>query len=147
MEIKEFEKALDKLQNFYGKEFNDTQIEEMYKYFQKYNKERFYLIISKIFQKNKYMPSLAELIEVDKEIPSNRIISSNQQKGNCKICNNNGFVLFYKLINGCKYQFLAYCECKAGENWRYDGRNVTDPRGKSNYYIPSYQSILKGLKE
>ena len=39
MEIKEFEKAIDKIQNFYGKEYNETQIEEMYKYFQKYNKK------------------------------------------------------------------------------------------------------------
>lgn len=59
----EFAKQMKILTLSYGKEFNEDTITVWYEYFKNINKETLESTIKKIVLKNKYMPSVAELIE------------------------------------------------------------------------------------
>lgn len=58
----------------------------------------------------------------------------------CKICNDNGCVLFYKLVNGYPYEYIAYCECQKGVPYRYKN-------SKNGYDIPCVKQIELVQKE
>ncbi len=145
MEIEKFNEIIEEIQKYFSKEYNEIQKQEIFKYFSKYSEKRFVYIVSKIYQNNKFLPILADLIAIDKEIPY-RAIEKNEIKKTdnkiCPICQNNGFVLYKKRANGLEYEHIAYCECPAGLNYMYDGTKMKDPRNRSNYIVPSYKEIM-----
>ena len=145
MVFTEFIENVEKMQRFYEKEYNEMQKQEMFRYFSKYNDKRFKYIISKVYQKNKFLPSLAELIEIDQNIPYTEIQKQElklEKKENCKICKNNGFIAYTKEIEGTKYQYIASCNCSNSINFQYDGMKCKDLRNRSAFYIPKYSDIL-----
>ena len=148
MTIDEFYLELQRLENFYGKNYNDTQKEEIFKYFNNTSLARFKFILSKAYQKYKFLPALSELIELHKEEPffvKKENIKKNKEI--CKVCQNKGFLL-YKQKNektGIEYEYLAHCICQNGLKYTFDGYKVKDSRCKSNYYIPSVKEILNEL--
>ena len=56
-----------------------------------------------------------------------------------------GFIIYQKIIkNGDKeylYDFVARCDCKNGDKYKYNGTLVNDSRLRSKYYIPSATQI------
>lgn len=147
MVFTEFIENVEKMQKFYGKEYNEIQKQEMFKYFSKYTEKRFKYIISKVYQKSKFLPTLAELVEMDKSIPYAEIEKEEKKsklgnKEKCPVCKNDGFIVYTKEIEGFKYQYIAYCECVNGIDFRFDGNKCKDPRNRSNFYIPRYKDIL-----
>ena len=148
MDFEEFKKILDKIQRYYGKEYNDVQINEIYKYFGKMSLARFNYIVSKLYQKNKYLPILADFVEVHKENPYTDFNKNKEKKKNeCKICNGLGFVLYKKYIAemDMTYECVAYCECST--EYQFDGAKCKNDKNKSKYYIKSYKEVFGGLNE
>ena len=143
MDFDEFKKILDKIQRYYGKEYNEVQINEIYKYFGKMSIARFNYIVSKLYQKNKYLPILADFVEVHKENPYSEFKKKTETKKNeCKVCGGNGFVLYKKYVADMdkSYEFVAYCECST--EYQFDGMKCKNDRNKSKYYIKNYRELV-----
>ena len=140
MNNKEFIEYVSQLENFYNQSLNDAEREIWFKNLSFMTVERFNLIISEIFKINKYMPRLSEILEVHRQIPyTARTFEENKNIGHCEKCNDTGYVTYTKLINNMPYKYVAVCDC--GRQQRYDGKQCTDPKNKSDYYIPTAREI------
>ena len=84
MTILEFKDKIGEVERFYSKEYVNEQKNELYRYFKEYTLKQFAYIISKVYQKCKYLPSIAEIIEIEKEIPFSKIRKT--EKTDCKNC-------------------------------------------------------------
>jgi len=60
-----------------------------------------------------------------------------QNKYNCPICLDKGFVPYNKKEGNNIYQHVAYCTCKSGSKYRYDGRSCE--KRPTKYYIPNVE--------
>lgn len=139
MDISEFIAATSRIETYYGKEYNKEQRTIMFDELSKLDIERYRSILSIVLKKCKYLPKLADIIEIDNEIPHERK-EEIQEKKDCKKCKNTGYIIYTKKIkNGDKVflnQYAAICSCgnaKAYKGW--------ETQVKSNYYIPIAQEI------
>lgn len=118
MTSKEFVEATNKLEKYYDKEYTKDQIQIMFKELKEMGIERYRQLISAIIRKNKFLPKVADFIEMDKEIP--RVIDNSAQKVECKKCDSLGIIIYKKMIaNGNKrteYLFGSRCNCANGKN-------------------------------
>ena len=140
MRVEFFQEQLAKMQNFYGKEYNEMQAEEIFKYFAKFPDKRFTYILSKAYQEIKFLPSLSELVAINKDIPYTELKEKTKGKVKCDYCKGSGIILYYKKINGYDYEFASYCSCENGDEYHYDGSKNTT-RKKTDYYIPSAAAL------
>lgn len=59
----------------------------------------------------------------------------------CWVCMDKGYVFYYQVNNGNRYEYVAYCDrCDSGQEVKYDGRSL--PRERNPYYTPSISQIL-----
>ena len=107
--------------------------------------ERFNYILSEIYKTNKFMPKLADILQVHKQIPYTAQKEEREIKNDCKKCNGTGYVFYIKEINNRKYQYAAVCDC--GRREKYNGTKCTDAKNKSNYYIPTITEIGLNIQE
>ena len=107
--------------------------------------ERFNYILSEIYKTNKFMPTLADILQVHKQIPYTAKREDKKIKGSCKKCNGIGYVFYIKEINSKKYKYSAVCDC--GRRERYDGTKCADPKNRSNYYIPTIAETGLNIQE
>lgn len=140
MNNKEFIEYIQELENYYGQQLNDTERDIWFNNLQFMSIERFNYIISEIFKINKFMPKLSEILEIHKSIPYDK--EEQEIKQHCDKCNDTGYIIYTKIVEGMPYQYSAVCDCNRQN--RYDGSKITDLRAKSNYYIPTVNEI--GLK-
>lgn len=146
MTIDEFSKELKRVENFYSKEYNEIQKQEMFKYFSNATVPRFKFVLSKAYQKCTYLPNLAQLVEIQKSTPYFQSKKEEQKIiEKCNICGGNGFVLYTKKDKetGYPYLYASHCECLASYNFRFDGRKIKDEKCKSNYYFKAYKEVLE----
>lgn len=73
MKIEEFVKAMSILGTAYNKEFTQIQIITWYEYFKLISLECFKKAIKQIIPKNKFMPSIAELLEECRNVSKTNI--------------------------------------------------------------------------
>ena len=62
-----------------------------------------------------------------------------QNEDYCDVCDDKGFVLMKEKQpdTGLIYEFVLYCPfCPVGRTWAYDGRNISDKKHRSPYYVP-----------
>lgn len=62
-----------------------------------------------------------------------------QNEDYCDVCDDKGFVLMKEKQSdtGLIYEFVLYCPfCPVGRAWAYDGRNISDKKHRSPYYVP-----------
>lgn len=62
-----------------------------------------------------------------------------QNEDYCDVCDDKGFVLMKEKQSdtGLTYEFVLYCPfCPVGRTWAYDGRNISDKKHRSPYYVP-----------
>ncbi len=62
-----------------------------------------------------------------------------QNEDYCDVCDDKGFVLMKEKQSdtGLTYEFVLYCPfCPVGRSWAYDGRNISDKKQRSPYYVP-----------
>ena len=142
MTEKEFTQYVGELQNFYGQQLSEKETEMWYKNVAFMSIERFNYILEEIYKTNKYMPKLSEILEIHNSIPYEE--KEIKVKGNCDKCNNKGYLLYTKTINGMNYTYACVCDC--GRQKRYDGTKVQDIKNKSKFYIPTLQEIGINIK-
>ena len=134
MQYKEFCENIDELQRYYKQELNETELKIWYENLKFMTIDRFKYIIAEIYNKNKFMPKLAEIIELHKSLGYTTINETITVQGNCKKCGNTGYVTYKKIIQNMPYTFVAICNC--GRQKKYDGTKCIDPKNKSQYYTP-----------
>jgi len=145
MNNKEFMQYTQEIENFYGQKLSDVERNVWYENFKFLTIERFNYIIAEIYKTNKFMPKLSEILAVHRSIPYKATVEVEEVKGQCKKCNNTGYIIYNKVENGKEYKFSAVCEC--GRQARYDGTKVADPKNQSKYYIPTVAEIGLEVKE
>ena len=159
MTEKEFFQYVDEVQNFYGQKLSKIELDVWYENLKFMTVQRFNYIIAEIYKTNKFMPKLADILQVHKSIPYTATETETKSSGNCEKCNNTGYVFYNKVIDGNNYTYAAVCDC--GKQRRYDGKECQDPKNKSAFYIttakelgleiktakPSKEQILKSMQK
>lgn len=145
MTRKEFTQYIQEIQRFYGYELNETEMDIWYESLKFMTIERFNYIIAEIYKTNKFMPKLAEVIDMHKQIPYTQATQRKEIKGHCDKCNDTGYVIYTKLVEGKPYQYSAVCDC--GRQNRYDGRTIQDEKHRSDYYVPTIDEIGLDIKD
>lgn len=144
MNREDFLKYIEELQNFYGQKLSQTELEVWYDNLKTMTMQRFNLILSEIYKTSKFMPKLADILQVHNQIPYTATQPEKKMTGHCEKCNDTGYVTYYKDIDGMKYQYAAVCDC--GRQKTYNGRECIDPKNKSDYFIPTANEINIDVK-
>lgn len=139
MIISEFRDKIAEVERFYSKEYVAEQKNELYRYFKDHTIKQFAYIISKVYQKCKFLPSVAEIVEIEQDIPFSKI--RKVQLTDCKNCGGKGYVFYYKMIRGIEYQFIAYCDCS--DEYKYSGKDMKDPRNKQPFHTMSEAEAIQ----
>lgn len=130
MKIEEFNKETQKLERFYEKEISEEQKKIWYEEFKRMNIERYRYIIGQAYRKSKFIPKLADMIEINKNC--GYIESEEKSIQKCEKCNGTGIILYKKNVTGNETEcdYACRCTCLAGM--------------KMSKLIPTWQEI--GLK-
>lgn len=139
MTNKEFMQYTQEIENFYGQKLSDVEKNVWYENLKFMTIERFNYIIAEIYKTNKFMPKLAEILEIHKSLGYTTIDEQIEVEGDCKKCGDTGYVTYTKIINNMPYTYVAVCDC--GRQKRYDGKQCTNPRNRSDYYVPTLAEL------
>lgn len=129
MTLTEFNEETNKLEKFYNKELEEYERDIWFRELKYMPIKRYKQIITKLYTTNKFMPKLADIISLSRELPYEQ---KQDQKVECDICKGKGFVLYKQLINRYPYEFTARCDCQNGDKYKFDD-------GK--FYIPSVNQL------
>lgn len=114
----EFIKITRDIEKYYDEEYNAEQRKYIFDTFKTMDKERFAILMQKTIKTCKYLPKLANLLELEQELPREKI--PEKTKVDCKVCNGTGLVAYTKKMkNGdieIPYQYVARCVCKNAED-------------------------------
>mgnify|MGYP004521825879 CR=1 FL=1 len=147
MKIEEFDEEIDKLERFYQKEktITDEQRQIWYRELRNLDIARFRYIIAQTYRTSKFMPKLADLLEINANLGYSQA-KQEQNQNNCKICNGTGYVTYKRTTekgaNDLLYEYGAICKCRTKP--KYEGWKITDEKNRSNYYIPLLDEINIG---
>jgi len=117
----EFIEITSEIERFYStdkedKKYTSEQIKIMYEELKKIHKERYRQIAREVYKTLKFMPKLADLVEINNTLP--KIQEDIQEKVECKKCDGTGMVAYFKEIKDGnitrKYLFGARCTCANG---------------------------------
>jgi len=117
MKIEEFLEHTNKLEKFFNKELEQFEKDIWFQELKPLTAKRYLQIIKKLYTQNKFMPKLADIVELNRILP----FDNNQQqtkKENCKRCGNKGFIIYQTVYNGNTYDTFAKCTCKNAEPYK-----------------------------
>lgn len=114
MTIAEFIEVTGELESFFGdKEYNETQRRYIYETFKGITKERYRQVIRKAIRTSKFMPKLADLIEIESNLPNENARTS--EKVECNICGGTGMIPYTRYMQDGnvqrQYTNVARCIC------------------------------------
>jgi len=145
MTLGEFVEETSKLEKYYGKELDEFQRKIWNEEIGKMSAQRYRQIIKEVFRTCKFMPKLADIVEINKGLGYHIDNKKQIEKVDCNKCNGEGFIIYTKLIdNGnikIPYDYVARCNCENGNQYVYDGRIIQDTEHRSNYCIPSVAEL------
>ena len=130
MKIEDFNKETQQLERFYEKEIPEEQKKIWYEEFKRMNIERYRYIIGQAYRKSKFIPKLADMIEINKNC--GYIENEETSIKNCERCNGTGIILYKKKVMGNETECDYACRCTCTEGM------------KLSKSIPTWQEI--GLK-
>lgn len=141
MTFGEFIEETSKLENYYEKEYTLEQRKIMYEEVKNIQVEKYRADVRQLLRNNKFLPKLADVLAVNKEIHINS--NNNFKNIECKKCKGTGYSFYTKIIkNGdkeIKYEYAYLCDC--GNAKQYRGWEHNDNEHKTNYYIPYKNEI------
>lgn len=139
MTIQDFFAKTKILEEFYGKEYNNTQKEIMFDDLKNYDVERYEKAIRFLCRINRYKPTLNEILDAIQS--DNRNIEEREQVP-CKFCGGTGYFQYTKVENGYPYNYVCLCICQNAEGLEYDGTKIADKEHRSQYYIKSAKEVF-----
>lgn len=118
MTTKEFLIEIKRLELNYGKELEEELKRQWFQEFKQMTIERFKLIVTTVMKREKYMPRLYELFQVNKELASLEINKNEIKKYKCSICGGDGFIVYSKINKGFNYEYVCKCMCRNAEKYK-----------------------------
>lgn len=114
MILDEFLETTERIEKFYDKEYNQEQRKMIFETFKDKPKERYRQIALQVFRTSKFLPKLADLIEIDQTLPKEK--QQEKERIKCPKCNGTGMIIYAKVIpNMGEYQYAARCDCLNAE--------------------------------
>lgn len=114
MQISEFIEATSRIENYYAKEYTTEQRQIMFEELKEMSLERYKQLISSALRTSKFLPKIADFIELNNTITYKTTVDSEQEE--CSRCDGTGYVPYKKKIkDGDKeliYTFASRCTCK-----------------------------------
>ena len=141
MQITEFMQETMKLEKFYAKEMEQYEKDIWYQELKNMPVNRYSQIIKKAFSQCKFMPRLADIVAINKEMISSINNQNQTSKVGCNKCNGDGVIKYYKDIEGKTYEYFARCICQNANEFKYDGTKISDAKHRSKFYIPLIAEI------
>lgn len=145
MEIKDFIEETQNIEQYYGKELDKFQRDIWYRELGKINIERYRQITRQVYRQCKFMPKLADILEIQKELPYMQKQEPNTVKVECKKCNSKGFILYNKNVKNGEgkiiYECFARCDCDNGKRYAYDGTKVSNAEHRSKFYVATMSQL------
>lgn len=112
----EFIEVTGEIEKFYDKELSIEQSKIWFDELKNLAKERYRQISREIYKNLKFMPKLADIVEINRSLAS-VVKKDNDKVYKCNKCNGTGIVIYTKVINDSgsfPYQFAARCTCPNG---------------------------------
>lgn len=144
MQIDEFIEETANIEKYYGKELDGFQREIWYNELSRIDIARYRVIIKEIFRHSKFMPKLADILEINENLAHKpkEVIDESVE---CKKCDSKGYIFYKKVVkNGEKdiiYDMFARCDCKNGLKYAYDGTKINDTEHRSKFYVPTISQL------
>ena len=118
MEIKEFVEAINKLEKYYDKEYNQDQRKIMYERLKNLTVKELNRAINNVLDTSKYLPRIADIKSALAQ-PNNPVVNKPEiQFVKCGKCDC-GFVQYFKDVKDgertIKYSYVALCDCENGK--------------------------------
>lgn len=137
MTIDDFTKVTTEIESFYQKEISDEQKKIWFQELKQMDIKRFKYIISQVYRTCKFIPKLADLVEINVNLGYSPI-KKEETTRKCNKCKGTGYMVYKKIIDngGIKMEneYMAVCEC--GIQQKYEGWKLADEKHRSNYYTP-----------
>ncbi len=137
MKIEEFTEIKNEIENFYKKKISEEEKKRWYEEFKQMDTKRFKYIIAQAYRTLKFIPKLADIIEINANLGYSPV-KKEEETIKCNKCRGTGYILYQKEIkNGeekMKNSYMAICSC--GKQKQYKGWEISDERHRTNYYIP-----------
>lgn len=145
MQISEFIEETSKIEQYFVKELDDYQREIWYNELKDIDLNRYRQIIRQVFRKCKFMPKLADILDINDTLPYTQNINKQRATVECKRCKGVGAILYTKKINDggrdLYYTYAARCECQNGLEFVYDGTKISDTKHRSKFYIKTAAEV------
>lgn len=109
----EFLEITQEIEKFYEKELSTEQSRIWFDELKKITKERYRQISRECYKTTKFMPKLADIIEINKSLP-NPAKADDGEIVECDKCGGTGLVCYKRKVEGYVYDYAARCECKNG---------------------------------
>lgn len=140
MTYEQAERLVDRLKNactFHR--FEEPGVNAEYiRFLMKYDHDRMSEAIDiAIREDSRNVPAISVLAKKYRETSKSRVNVKNEEY--CAVCDDKGFVLMKEkqTDTGLTYEFVLYCPfCPVGRARAYDGRNISDKKHRSPYYVP-----------
>lgn len=118
MKIDEFMEETKKLERFYSKELTEEQKKIWFENLKKLTLPRYQYIIGVIYRKNKYFPTLADILQINDETGMKKQEQKYKEE-KCDICSGRGIIRYIKKINEIDYEYV--CRCNCGNSLKFMG--------------------------
>ena len=115
----EFIEITSEIEKFYEKEFTDEQRKIWFDELKNLTKERYRQISRECYKNLKFMPKLADIVELNGSIGKNTLSNFNnhQKIEDCNKCNGVGIVFYTRMLEGHPYEYGARCDCQNAIQW------------------------------
>lgn len=139
MNNSEFKNVYERMCNYYNKENykDDFGIRDIYYQAMKYiTPEKWNVIEKQLFSKFKFMPKVAEIVELNNATKEEKEIKARIE---CPICDGCGYITVFRKNDGVLYEFAYVCDC--GNEEKYDGSKLKDTKHRTPFYTPSITEL------
>ena len=121
MTTTEFLEITGEIEGFFGKELNDQQKHVWFEELKEMKKERYRQISRECYKTLKFLPKLADIVEINRNLARKATEQVDDTIYPCDICNGTGIVMYYRKepdLGDRAYQYGARCDCKNGLRYR-----------------------------
>lgn len=139
MTLEEFVIETKTLEEFYGKDYNQTQIKIWFDELKFYSVEKYRKAIINTCKSSQYRPTLSQILD---SIMRVKLDTEEQERTECMACHGTGYVIYHKKENGYDYEYACLCNCQNAIGKEYDGTKIADKEHRSKYYIAKAEDVF-----
>lgn len=111
---------LKRLEDYFEKNYNAVQKDEISKRFDDLSEERFEELMDLSIENCIYLPKVVDFCKLREKLkPIEKKAEEKFEEVECHLCKSSGLIEQFHIINGIEYGgFYALCGCKNAERWK-----------------------------